>query len=683
MNSIALGRADTSAASRSEHVVDRAQSERPTAAAEEHSDAAPPRKKQKRNKPTLSCDCCVERKTKCDRGRPQCLACVKRQTTCNYSEVANLIARSAERNVGRPAVKARKKTQVQAQLGVVTPNSSEHLTSRSLAAHLFPYTIRSFEPIIVDHEWDGTHPAIELLGLTDTDYLREKQEFSRPQQQRSQSMSSNASSMHNLLSNVPYTKHTPSLVFGVGAEHPFSNYWTCKGGLQEVVSVLPRKEQADILVDSYFEAVDPVYPMIHRPKFDADYLSFWGLAQEDKYEADAALLALHFVVYAMGTQFVSMPNATERAQIAEFYVSAAHQALRISGYLSRISLRTIQAMVLINYFLMNKNSASDAWSFGGVLIHQSLAIGLNRDPEVVVPRASALEKQQRRKVWQAVLFQQVFLCVLIKLPPTATVSDVQVESLTDEADGDHEINGCARDTPDALPNPMRISNIAPPPMPHLPHEISDKQYIRTMWKLAILVQGSICIPRSLNRPMTNSVREKSTLMQSFRSFYSTIPKGLTHEITVEFVASNQRQAKQQLFFRSNFHHCVMLLLADENEPAGVKCDVRGSLEEARLALQAFFDLWEHLRVDAGVWWVFQHRAFEEALMMARLLAIQQQPDSPFDNQIKSPVEETLLVAAKHDIRRVIEILEQVGSSAPEMQKTRTEVLRTAYEDIQF
>ncbi|KAL2672092.1 fungal-specific transcription factor domain-containing protein [Phyllosticta citricarpa] len=635
MDSTALGGADLSVASRNYPVVDRDQSERPTAAAGDQSVSPPPKKKQKRNKPTLSCDCCVERKTKCDRGRPQCLACVKRQTTCNYSEVANLIARSAERNGGRPAAKARKKAQVRALLGVVTPNSSE------------------------------------------------RQDFSRPQQQRSQSMSSNASSMHNLLSNVPYTKHTPSLIFGVGAEHPFSNYWTCKGGLQEVVSVLPRKEQADILVDSYFEAVDPVYPMIHRPKFDADYLSFWGLPQEDKYQADAALLALHFVVYAMGTQFVSMPNATERAQIAEFYVSAAHQALRISGYLSRISLRTIQAMVLINYFLMNKNSASDAWSFGGVLIHQSLAIGLNRDPETVVPRASALEKQQRRKVWQAVLFQQVFLCVLIKLPPTATVSDVQVESLTDEADGDHEINGCARDTPDAFPNPMRISNIAPPPMPHLPHEISDKQYIRTMWKLANLVQGSICIPRSLNRPMTSSVREKSTLLQSFRSFYSTIPKGLTHDITAKFVASNQRQAKQELFFRSNFHHCVMLLLADANEPAGVKCDVRGALEEARLALQAFFDLWEHLRVDAGVWWVFQHRAFEEALMMARLLAIQQQPDSPFQNQIKSPIEETLLVAAKHDIRRVIEILEQVGSSAPEMQKTRTEVLRTAYEDIQF
>lgn len=29
-----------------------------------HDGSVPPRKKQKRNKPTLSCDCCVERKTK-------------------------------------------------------------------------------------------------------------------------------------------------------------------------------------------------------------------------------------------------------------------------------------------------------------------------------------------------------------------------------------------------------------------------------------------------------------------------------------------------------------------------------------------------------------------------------------------------------------------------------------------
>jgi len=57
----------------------------------------------------------------------------------------------------------------------------------------------------------------------------------------------------------------------------------------------------------------------------------------------------------------------------------------------------------------------------------------------------------------------------------------------------------------------------------------------------------------------------------------------------------------------------MLIEADENEAGGVKCDVRGALEAGRLAVGAFFDFWDGLRVDAGVWWVFQHRAFEEAV----------------------------------------------------------------------
>jgi hypothetical protein len=65
--------------------------------------------------------------------------------------------------------------------------------------------------------------------------------------------------------------------------------------------VLPAKEQADILVDKYFDAVDPVYPMVHRRNFYADYDRFWSLPLEEKQTSDPVLVALHFVVYAMGT----------------------------------------------------------------------------------------------------------------------------------------------------------------------------------------------------------------------------------------------------------------------------------------------------------------------------------------------------------------------------------------------
>ena len=49
---------------------------------------------RRRNKPSLSCEACTLKKTKCERGRPRCLACLKRRSTCVYSELADLIEES-------------------------------------------------------------------------------------------------------------------------------------------------------------------------------------------------------------------------------------------------------------------------------------------------------------------------------------------------------------------------------------------------------------------------------------------------------------------------------------------------------------------------------------------------------------------------------------------------------------
>lgn len=185
-----------------------------------------------------------------------------------------------------------------------------------------------------------------------------------------------------LLSNVPYSLPTASNVFGIGSEHPFANYWTCEGGLPEVINVLPDKVQADMLLMQYFECVDPVYPMIHRVAFYEEYEQFWALRQPEKDRTDAAFVALIFVMLALGTQFVKTTNPQDRKQSAEFYASASNQALRMSSYLSTASIRSMQAMVLVCYFLINDNHASDGWAFAGILMRQAYAMGLHRDPNI-------------------------------------------------------------------------------------------------------------------------------------------------------------------------------------------------------------------------------------------------------------------------------------------------------------
>lgn len=66
--------------------------------------------------------------------------------------------------------------------------------------------------------------------------------------------------------------------------------------------------------------------------------------------------------------------------------------------------------------------------------------------------------------------------------------------------------------------------------------------------------------------------------------------------------------------------------------------------------------------------------------MARILGAQSHPISPSLSHL-SPASDSLFSAAKEDARRTLEILDVVGNAAPEMQKTRTEVLRNAFADI--
>lgn len=423
-----------------------------------------------------------------------------------------------------------------------------------------------------------------------------------------------------LLSNVPYSRPGASNVFGIGSEHPFANYWTCEGGLPEVISVLPDKLQADILLGRYFECVDPVYPMLHRQTFYADYEHFWSLPPTEKNRTDAAFVALLFVMLALGTQFVTSTSPVERKQTAEFYASASNQALRMNSYLSTASIRSIQAMVLITYFLINDNHASDGWAFGGILMRQAYAMGLHRDPNIVTPTASTFEKDQRRKVWQAVLLQDTFLTVLLSLPPSATHTDVSVDDLIDDSSS--------------------IANSNP----------TDTAYIRGSWTLANLVQETICSPRSLDLPICTTQRHKSKLIADFRAVYRSFPdvfRSWDAESLAAMAQTNKRAVRQTLFLTSNYFHNLMLVHASES--ADVPLNVRGTLEAAHDAITAFFVLYGLFEVEARVWWVFNHRAFLEALCIGTVLREAMKEPGGLEAVGKDP----LFVRARADISEFI------------------------------
>ncbi|KAI1779729.1 fungal-specific transcription factor domain-containing protein [Hypoxylon cercidicola] len=520
--------------------------------------AEPAKKKQKRNKPTLSCYECVERKTKCDRGRPHCLACIKRQTECKYAHVANLLEETS-----RSATNGRRMTKPPKR-------------------------------------------KVTMSGMKPT---------------------------------IPNIADRASNVFGVGSEHPFANYWTCEGGLPEVIGVLPEKLQADILLSQYFECVDPVYPIIDRQTFYLEYERFWTLRESEK--TDAAFVGLVFTMMALGTQFVSTTSPKDRKQTSEFYASAGNQALRMSSYLNTASLRSVQAMVLVGYFLINDNHASDGWAFSGLLLRQAYAMGLHRDPNLVIPTASEFDKQQRRKLWQAVLVQDTFLTVLLSLPPNATHTDVRVDDFMDESTSFGE------------PNP------------------TDVAYIRGSWMLANLVQETISSPRSLDVPICSTQRQKSKLIADFRAVYRSFPdvfRSWDQESIAQLACSNKRVVRQTLFLSSNYYHNLMLVHASESPDVPV--NVRATLEAAHEALTSFFVLFTLFDTEARVWWVFHHRAFLEALCIGSVLREAGRDPTTADQFLRDP----LFARAKADITRMVQILKIMADGEQGTEDARTRVV---------
>ena len=349
-------------------------------------------------------------------------------------------------------------------------------------------------------------------------------------------------------------------------------------------------------------------------------------------------------------------------------------------------------MLLMSYFLMNDNHASDAYAWAGIHLRQAYAMRLHRDPDIVVPEASALEKQQRRKLWQSVFFHDTFLTVLLKLPPTATHSDVPVESLLEENEINEDgLDMCCVGEHSRVENLMSISVIAPQPCepvaPPAPHHVIDQAtvksdiiYQRCMWHLGNLVQENLSSPFSLSLPLANSPRHKDSLVAAFRRLYKSFPSNLTQldfNALQQQAQTNPRGVRQNLFLTSNYFHCLMLLHASENEPAGVECNLKPALEAAHEAIWSFFKLWSYFEAEAGVWWVFQHRAFEESLLMAHLLTTQNATDGNLNGGANF---DPIFGKAKEDVRRMLEIMDRYTGSL-EVHKTRREVLEEAFAKI--
>ena len=112
--------------------------------------------------------------------------------------------------------------------------------------------------------------------------------------------------------------------------------------------------------------------------------------------------------------------------------------------------------------------------------------------------------------------------------------------------------------------------------------------------------------------------------------------------------NNKRVVRQTLFLTSNYFHNLMLVHA--SECTDVPVNVRGTLEAAHDAINAFFMLFQLLESEARVWWVFNHRAFLEAVCIGNVLREAVKEEGGKEMLARDP----LFVRARSDIGKLLQ-----------------------------
>ncbi|KAI9697171.1 MAG: hypothetical protein M1820_007907 [Bogoriella megaspora] len=124
------------------------------------------------------------------------------------------------------------------------------------------------------------------------------------------------------------------------------------------------------------------------------------------------MLAFLFAALALGIQVGTwdqsggawkLEDQHQAVSMGDVFIAASMQALRMSSFMSRPTLLTIQALVIMSPYLTNSGRFLDAWTLFGTTIRLAHSIGLHRNPRFLEPAPPLRECATRQTLWWWIL----------------------------------------------------------------------------------------------------------------------------------------------------------------------------------------------------------------------------------------------------------------------------------------
>ncbi|KAF2841062.1 hypothetical protein M501DRAFT_1048643 [Patellaria atrata CBS 101060] len=361
-----------------------------------------PVRKRKQDRQKLSCTKCRDRKVKCDRTKP-CFACCARghPKECHFvvaegSDYGPIQQSYEIRKLREENETMRKRLQ---ELGGQTGSDDDQVSL----------------PLLRTSSGMG---STRRNSRKQTNLAQQKfkaQELPQSLYFASPGIASIVNNFANLTVGPKSLTQSVSLDLDIytahnGPAYPFATMW--KATPQECIPTLlkclpPKEEIRDHLRSFQTRAQMLSFPYLPEEVTHKEVEHFLADAKRNV-ELFPDRLAMIFAALALGAQSGVFDKQggewVEKAMDREIskcnvFIAASMQALRMSSFMNRPNLISVQTLVMLGPYLTNSGRFLDAWTLFGTTIRLAHSIGLHRNPRYIDPTPSPREAAIRQTLW--------------------------------------------------------------------------------------------------------------------------------------------------------------------------------------------------------------------------------------------------------------------------------------------
>ncbi|EXJ92311.1 hypothetical protein A1O3_00861 [Capronia epimyces CBS 606.96] len=416
----------------------------------------------KRRKVTIACEQCRERKRKCDGVRPLCGSCARRQppSKCVWSQerwrhipaLEALDARIKQLEASRPGTSETSASDSSLPLSQVNEGSVPSRTTmttshRRRPVQPGPWQEGAFPPARPQPEPHG-YGEVDTARKADPHKLSIQSMLSTENNMEQASESSRVDAMGTtsaFIARSESTEHPGSAFFGPSSTSSFlgvvrliigrssnvpgrtppsqhtaesrsSNLCSATSShvspeqdlgwkYSSSVFELPPRGEADMLVANYFTWVYSLYPIIHRPYFNARYERLWQRPHMHASPITLEDILFHCMlnaILALGTQFHPELEPHSRVSKSELFFAHCQQLLTLDLF-AHSDFMTVQCLLLMCYFLLSTDKPDYCWNLSGLALRMAQAIGLHIDSaddcSQTGSRRDQVDVELQRRVW--------------------------------------------------------------------------------------------------------------------------------------------------------------------------------------------------------------------------------------------------------------------------------------------